>query len=285
MPNLARTKLIRQSIIKIKIAMQQELTSSDGNIYYTIQGKGPAVVFLHGFLEDHSIWDNFSDALLNRYTVITIDLPGFGKSTVFSDNHSMLFMAEKTAEILEQEHIEQCLLVGHSMGGYASLAFAKYYADKLSGLVLFHSQAAADTAEGKKNRDRTVDIVNSNHTGFITSFIPSLFAEENVARFSEEIERLKQTGLNTPKEGITAALKGMRDREDHRETLKKLDIPVYFIVGKKDSRIPAEVILPQLPLPKNSEALIMDSVGHMGFIEARERTFLAIEHFAERLLK
>jgi len=265
--------------------MHKELITENGTVHYTIQGKGPVIVFLHGFLEDHTIWNNFSDSLSANYTVICIDLPGFGQSDVFSDNHSMHFMAGKTAEILEQEHIEQCLLVGHSMGGYASLAFAKYYTDKLNGLVLFHSQAAADTAEGKKNRDRTVDIVNSNHTGFITSFIPSLFAEENAARFSKEIEQLKLTGLRTPKEGITAALRGMRDREDHRETLTMLDVPVYFIVGKKDSRIPAEVILPQLQLPKNSEALIMDRVGHMGFIEAREKTFLAIEHFAERLFK
>ena len=264
--------------------MHKELTTAGGTVHYTIKGEGPALVFLHGFLEDHTIWDNFSGALSDRFTVITIDLPGFGQSDVFSDNHSMLFMAEKTAEILEQEHIGKCLLVGHSMGGYASLAFAKYFTDKLNGLVLFHSQAAADTEEGKRNRDRTVDIVKNNHAGFITSFIPSLFAEENVARFAEEIDRLKQTGLKTPAEGIIAALRGMRDREDHRETLKKLDVPVYFIVGKKDSRIPAEVILPQLQLPKNSEALIMDNVGHMGFIEARERTFLAIEHFAERIL-
>lgn len=263
--------------------MHKKLTSADGNIHYTIQGKGPAVVFLHGFLEDLSIWDDFSGSLSDRYTVICIDLPGFGQSDVFSENHSMLFMAEKTAEVLEQEHIGKCLLTGHSMGGYASLAFAKYFTDKLSGLVLFHSQAAADTAEGKKNRDRTIDIVNSNHAGFITSFIPSLFAEENVARFSEEIEQLQHIALKTPAEGINAALRGMRDREDHRETLKKLDVPVYFIVGKKDARIPSEVILPQLQLPKNCEALIMDSVGHMGFIEAKERTFLAIEHFAERI--
>ncbi len=262
--------------------MEKQLVTDKGTIYYSLLGRGPAIVFLHGFLEDHSMWDNFAASLATQYTVICIDLPGFGKSDVFGNHHSMLFMAEKTAEILEQEKIDKCLLVGHSMGGYVSLAFAAHFPEKINGMVLFHSQAAADTAEGKKNRDRTIGIVNSNHSGFISSFIPSLFAEENIERYAKEIDRLKQIALKTPTDGITAALKGMRDREDHRETLQKLDIPVYFIVGKKDSRIPSEVILPQLQLPKNCEAMIMDNVGHMGFIEARERTYLAIEHFAER---
>jgi len=263
--------------------MHKQLITGKGTVHYTVQGTGPALVFLHGFLEDLSMWDDFSASLPANYTTVCIDLPGFGRSDVFKENHSMRFMAEKVDEVLRQEQIGKCLLTGHSMGGYAALAFAADFAASLNGLVLFHSQAAADTAEAKENRDRTINIVHSNHAGFISSFIPSLFAEDNVPRFSEEIDRLKQIALKTPADGITAALRGMRDREDHRETLKKLDVPVYFIVGKKDARIPSEVILPQLQLPKNCEALIMDDVGHMGFIEAREKTYLALEHFAERI--
>ncbi len=262
--------------------MQKQLITDKGTVHYTLQGEGPALVFLHGFLEDHTMWDDFSASLSSDYSTVCIDLPGFGKSDVFSENHHMHFMAEKVNEVLRQEDISKCLLTGHSMGGYVSLAFARNHPEKLSGLVLFHSQAAADTSEGKENRDRTINIVNSNHGGFISSFIPSLFAEENVPRFSEEIDRLKQIALSTSAEGITAALRGMRDREDHRETLKKLDVPVSFIIGKKDARISTDVILPQLQLPKNCEALIMNDVGHMGFIEARGTTYLALEHFAER---
>jgi len=89
---------------------------------------------------------------------------------------------------------------------------------------------------------------------------------------------------NTENEGIIAALKGMRNREGHFNTLKKLNVPVYFIIGKQDSRIPLASIIPQLELPSNSEALIIDNVGHMGFIEAKGKTLLALEHFAERNL-
>lgn len=264
--------------------MEKQLQSDTGSIYYTIKGKGPAVVFLHGFLEDQSMWNDFSDSLKNKFTTICIDLPGFGKSGIFNNEHSMVFMAEKVHQVLEQENITKCTLVGHSMGGYVSLAFSKLFPDKLDGLVLFHSQAAADNLENKKNRDRTIAVVNNNHSGFIYSFIPSLFAEDNMERFSREIEELTHIAENTTTEGIIAALKGMRNREDHFNTLKKLNVPVYFIIGKQDSRIPLASIMPQLELPSNCEALIIDDIGHMGFIEAKEKTLLALEHFVERNL-
>jgi len=265
--------------------MEKQLQSDSGSIYYTVKSKGSAMVFLHGFLEDHSIWNSFSNSLSAKYTAICIDLPGFGKSGIFNSEHSMVFMAEKVQQVLEQENINKCILVGHSMGGYVSLAFSKLFPDKLSGLVLFHSQAAADNLEGKNNRDRTIEVVKNNHKGFIYSFIPSLFAEDNIERFSCEIDELIHIAENTENEGIIAALKGMRNRKDHFNTLKKLDVPVYFIVGKQDSRISLASIIPQLELPSNSEALIIDNVGHMGFIEAEDKTLLALEHFAERNLK
>jgi pimeloyl-ACP methyl ester carboxylesterase len=264
--------------------MEKQLQSGSGTIFYTVKGKGPAVVFLHGFLEDHSIWNVFSDQLQNKFSCICIDLPGFGKSDVFNESHSMNFMANKVNEVLDNEQLEKCILVGHSMGGYVSLDFAKLYPEKLSGLVLFHSQAASDNTESKKNRDRTIKIVQQNHTAFIHSFIPGLFAEENIPHFKAEIEALRKVADKTPAKGIIAALLGMRDRESHLDTLEKLKAPVYFIIGKQDSKIPVETILPQLRLPSNCEALIMNDVGHMGFIEAKEKTFISLEHFLERNL-
>jgi pimeloyl-ACP methyl ester carboxylesterase len=264
--------------------MDKQLQSGSGTIFYTVKGQGQAVVFLHGFLEDHSIWNDFSDQLQNKFRCICIDLPGFGKSDVFNESHSMDFMAGKVKEVLEKEKIGKCILVGHSMGGYVSLAFAKLFPGMLSGLVLFHSQAASDSNESKKNRDRTIKIVQQNHTAFIHSFIPGLFAEENIPHFKAEIEALRKVAEKTPAKGIIAALLGMRDRESHLDTLEKLQAPVYFIIGKQDSRIPLETVMQQLALPSDCEALIMDHVGHMGFIEAKEKTFLSLEHFLERNL-
>ena len=255
---------------------------ANGSINYRSTGSGKTVVLLHGFLEDLSIWNKFSEALSENYRVISIDLPGFGKSSVFDDIHTMEFMAEGVHAILEVEKIDSCVMVGHSMGGYVALAFAKTFKEKLKGLVLFHSQAAADDEQGRMNRDRTIAIVNSDHGHFIHGFIPSLFCETRVGEYENEIDDLRKTSMKTASKGITAALAGMRDRKDSLEFLSKIQIPVFFIIGKNDPKMPLAKIMDQVSVPPNSEALIIDKVGHMGFIESGDLTYSALEHFIER---
>ena len=262
--------------------MEKQTAFKNGKINYTIEGNGSAVVLLHGFLEDLGMWANFSKLLSAKYKVIAIDLPGFGKSSVFDKTHQLHFMADAVHAVLENEQVENCIMTGHSMGGYVTLAFAEKYAKKLKGLVLFHSQAAADNKEAKTNRDRTIEIVRGNHASFIHAFIPSLFAEANVEKYAKEINILEAVSLNTSTDGITAALAGMRDRQDSTGLLKELECPVFFIIGKKDSKIDLNTVVKQLSLPKNCEALILEDVGHMGFIEAENITYLALEHFIER---
>ena len=262
--------------------MNKKLTYEGAEIYYTTSGSGTTVILLHGFLEDLSMWDELGILLSKTNTVIAIDLPGFGESGIISTNHSMNLMAKTVAAVIRAEDIHKCTIVGHSMGGYVALAFAKLFENKLDGIVLFHSQAAADDNDTKKNRDRTIKIVESNHADFISSFIPSLFAEENVARLSIEIQQIVNKSMLTKNEGVIAALAGMRDREDHLDLLSQLEIPVLFIVGKKDSRIPLGKIKNQMALPKKSESLVLNDVGHMGFIEAKKDTFNAIAKFVTK---
>lgn len=264
------------------IRMEKQLKFENGQLNYSLSGDGKAVVLLHGFLEDISIWNDFSNKLSDKYKVISIDLPGFGKSSVFSETHTMEFMAKAVNHILDRENVDTSVICGHSMGGYVSLAFAELFPQKLRGLVLFHSQAAADSDEAKVNRSRTIEIVNSNHSEFIHAFIPTLFAGKNVEIFSDEIDRLQKVSAKTKKEGITAALSGMKDRKDSLKLISEADYPVYFIVGKQDSKIALPLIMEQIKLPKNSEALLLENVGHMGFIEAREITYKALKHFIER---
>ncbi len=264
--------------------MKKHIKFRGGNLNYRITGQGSGLVFLHGFLEDYTIWNDFADRLSDRFNVIQVDLPGFGKSEVIDDVHTMTLMATAVKHVMDHENMDQCIMTGHSMGGYVTLAFAELFPETLKGLVLFHSHAAADDEQGKQNRNRTIEIVKKDHKNFIISFIPLLFAVENVERFSKEVKLLQKLAIKTSSEAVVAALAGMRDRADRRELLSKLDIPVLFIIGKQDSRISLDTILPQLSLPKNCEAIILDNVGHMGFIEAEGITYASLEHFIERNL-
>ena len=252
-------------------------------IHYQVSGKGPVIVFLHGFLESGELWKNFARRLSASFRIITIDLPGHGLSENIGPVNSMDEMAEAVRHVLKTLNIPKCMMIGHSMGGYVTLAFAEKYPRVLKGFVLFHSQAAADSTETRKVRERTVSLVEKDRQGFIRNFIPGLFDPSNVKKFGMEIEKLRILAQETPKKGIIAALEGMKNRPDRRHVLAQAKIPVLFIIGKNDSRVPMEVVFPQTLLPEHSEMLLLDHVGHMGLIESSAKTFKVIKGFAERV--
>ncbi len=262
--------------------MGKTIQYQNKNITYQISGAGPALVLLHGFLESKAIWEDFTESLQNNFTVIAMDLPGHGESEILAEIHSMQLMAEAVKEVLDAEKIEKVVVAGHSLGGYVALQFAADNEEHLQGLVLFHSHANADTDEAKENRRRTINIVYQNRAGFIRQFIPDLFDQKHVEEYSAEIQKLQDQAALMAPEAIVAALSGMRDRESQLQFLLLTEIPVLFIIGKQDSRMPYNQLLAQAVIPSHSEILLLEDVGHMGYIEAPVKTLQALKHFALR---
>ena len=264
--------------------MESFLTYRDKNIAFKTQGNGKAIVLLHGFLESMKIWDDMVNELSSDYQVITIDLPGFGMSDSFDSIHTMEFMADIVNRLLDFLGIDKCILVGHSMGGYIALSFAEKFPEKLKGLVIFHSHAKADTSETKTNRERAIEVIASDKGRFILNFIPNLFAPDNVEKHKEQIDKLIKYSANFSKKGIIAAIEGMKHRDDKTHVLKNAAFPILFIIGKLDPRVPFQDVMKQVSMPQHSELLLLSNVGHMGFIEAKEKCQSSIKCFADRVL-
>ena len=261
------------------------ITFKEGNIAYTEKGKGRAIIFLHGFMESSEIWNDYASALSARYRIVCIDLPGHGSSDCFGYVHSMELMAEAVNAVMEHLLLRKVFVVGHSMGGYTGLALAEKYPDKIKGLCLFHSTAAADSPERRTNRDRALALVKQHHKKFINSIIPLWFAQENRLYYKEEIQKLKNIALKTSKQGIIAAIEGMKIRIDREMILKFSSFYLFYIIGKKDETIPYETIKTQTTLPNDCEYLILENAGHMGFIEAKEKCLKAIKKYAAKTFK
>lgn len=247
------------------------------------KGSGEAIVLLHGFLENKCMWDNFVEELSKYYRVITVDLPGHGESESLGPVNEISGMADAVKAVLNRLKVKQCVIAGHSMGGYVSLAFAELFPKTTAGMVLFHSHASADTPEAKRNRDRTIEIIRESRQEFISRFIPDLFALQNRKKLSGEIEKLKTEARHIPKESIISSLRGMRDRRDRKTTLQQSDFPVLFIGGQQDDRIPIDLLLEQAKEPSHSELLLLQHTGHMGWLEQEETTVMAVKHFADRI--
>ncbi|MCD6179218.1 MAG: alpha/beta hydrolase [Bacteroidales bacterium] len=251
------------------------------NVHYKISGRGETLVLLHGYLESLEMWSEHQEFLSNKYQVISIDLPGHGLTDNFGDIHTMSFMAEVVYEILQDEKVEKCVMVGHSMGGYTTLAFAEKYPQILKGLGLFHSHASADTDVAKRNRERTIEIIKQDKGHFINEFIPSLFAPDNVEKFADQIEIQMKMANAMPKESVIAAMAGMKERSSTVDILMDSKVPVLFIAGKHDSRIPLEKTLAQAALPTISQILILGDAGHMSWTEEEQKTIAELDGFMQ----
>lgn len=262
--------------------MIAEIDYQGKRIEYTLQGKGNTIVLLHGFIESKNIWNEFVSKLSAEFTVIAVDLPGHGQSEVIDEVHTMQLMAEVVKSVLDHEKVGSAVVVGHSMGGYVALEFARIYPEAVKGIVLFHSQAAPDSEEARENRRRTINIVKQNRAGFIRQFIPDLFDQRHVSEHQPAIHGLLEEAAKMSQEAIIAAISGMRERKGGLVYLMDTKQPVFFIIGKQDSRIPYNQVLAQAVIPAHSEILLLDHVGHMGYIEAPLKTLQGIRHFAQK---
>lgn len=251
---------------------------------YTDHGSGDTLVFLHGFCESKQVWAEFTKPLQQKFRIIALDLPGFGENTEGISSYTMESMADYAKHKLEELNVHRCILVGHSMGGYVSMAFAEKYGSMLQGLCLFHSSALSDTDEKKEQRSKSIDYVERHGViNFINPFVDPLFYRENRDWLRQEIELMKEIGRATPQESVTRAMAAMRDRPDRTDVLRKARFPVLFIFGKDDGAVPLEKALEQCHLPGNSMVYFLEKTGHMGMFERTYETRKAIEKFAETI--
>jgi len=265
--------------------MNDFITFQSQPIHYKSEGLGNVIVLLHGFLESLEIWNDFSRELSTTFQVVSIDLPGHGESGNLGKINSMELMADSVNAVLTHLKIEQCVVAGHSMGGYVAIHLAEKHPEKVKGFGFFHSHADTDTAEGKQNRDRVIAILRKNYISWVNQFIPDLFAEKNKTLYPKQIKQLQAIAGKMKATSIIAAQAGMRDRESKVSFLAIAPQPVFFIVGKDDSKMPVSKALEQSVLPKHCEVLLLADVGHMGFIEAKETTLNFLHCFASRIYK
>jgi pimeloyl-ACP methyl ester carboxylesterase len=251
------------------------------NLHYKDDGTGNVIVLLHGYPESLNIWDDFTRDLSTSFRIVRMDLPGLGESESLADVHTMDLMAECVKALLDHLAVLEVVMIGHSMGGYVTLAFAELFPQYLRGFGLFHSMAGEDSPEGKHNRDRTIELILKNKTGFLHQFIPNLFAESSRHKFTKEIEQLQRNAVRITPKSLVASMEGMKQRPDRLHVLENSKVPVLFILGRKDSRIPVERIAPQIFLPAVTHLLFLGEIAHMGFIEARMQTMKAVKDFSE----
>lgn len=258
--------------------MQEFIIYKNSKIAYSDVGKGSAVVLLHGFLENSTMWNDIVKKLKKSNRIICIDLLGHGNSECIGYVHSMEDMADAVKAVLKELKIRRSIFIGHSMGGYVSLAFAEKYLENVKGLCLLNSTSQADSEERKELRLKACKVAQTNFLNLIKMSIANLFLGESREEFSLEIEQLKQEAVKTPVQGYIAATKGMRLRKNKENVLRKIDKRLV-IAGEKDPVISIVSITKEVE--RTNTPIEFLSNGHMSYIENREEVIKMLKTFVK----
>ena len=243
------------------------------------KGSGKPLLLIHGFPFHQGIWDGYSERFTDRFRVITVDLPGFGKSPLLKTPFSIDHVAETLLEFLRGKNLVDVIIVGHSLGGYVALSMIKKNPELFRALVLFHSTAYSDSADKKESRMKVVDFVKKNGAlPFTTGFIPPLFANPN----NQAIEKVRKVASEASAEAVIGYSLAMKDREENVKTLEIFENPTLFLAGKNDPGIPPESIIKQAAHCQKPQIQILDDVAHMGMFEKPEVTASEIKDFLSK---
>ncbi len=252
-------------------------------IVYQVTGNGKPVLLIHGFGEKADVWNNHVEFLKDKFQLIIPDLPGSGRSEMI-DDMSMEGMAEVIKIILETENPpsegREACIIGHSMGGYITLAFVEKYPELVSAFGLFHSSAFADSEEKKATRRKGIEFINQHGAfEFLKTATPNLFSP-NTKETNPKLIDGQIAGLdNFSPIALVSYYNAMMMRPDRTEVLRNTTVPVLFIMGKYDVAVPVEDGLKQCHLPENSYIHILQESGHMGMLEEPGKSNQILEKF------
>lgn len=251
------------------------------NIHYGVFGQGRPVLLLHGLPADSNLWNDIAGSLQNNFLVITPDIPGSGQSEILEgENISIEDYADVIKAILDEENIRLCTIIGHSMGGYITLAFAEKHPELLNGFGLFHSTAFADDEDKKQTRHKAIEFIKANGAyAFLKTSTPNLFVGN---QHPEEMKKLIEEGKTFDPNALIQYYHAMINRPDRTSVLKTFIKPVLFIIGEKDNVIPLQASLQQCHLPGVSHIYILET-GHMGMIEEKGQSELIIRTYLENI--
>lgn len=259
--------------------MQQVIAGRHSKLSYAVYGQGDAIVLLHGFGEDSSIWNNQVHHLQNNFKLIVPNLAGTGQSALYP-NLSIDSMADDIKAILEAEQINECIMLGHSMGGYITLAFAEKHSSALHAFGLIHSTSYADSEEKKEARRKSISFINQNTAAeFIKATIPNLFGEKFKQHSPEKVNDLIEKGNQFSKEVLIAYYNAMIERTDRTHVLRQSTVPVLFFIGEEDKAVNPADAIKQTALPAICQAKLVKDIAHMGMWEATDELNTSIDQF------
>lgn len=231
---------------------------------YTERGQGPALVFLHAFPLESSMWGAQVDFFATAYRVITPDILGFGGSQP-PRPWTMHEMADEVVALLDELKIERCILAGLSMGGYIALPFTFAHPNRVERLVLAHTRARADLDTERVARNAMIEELKKDGVATLPDkMLPRLLGPAA----SESVRNAVRASIQkTTADADIHAVTAMRDRNDQTAGLGRLECPTLVIAGSGDAILKVEDSQAMAQAIPRAEFVVIPNTGHLSNLE------------------
>jgi 3-oxoadipate enol-lactonase len=262
------------------------LNVNNHKVSYTDEGKygAPAIIFIHGFPFNMSMWNAQIESLTNYCRVITYDIRGFGNSDAGKEDFSIELFAKDLISLMDALKIDKTILCGLSMGGYITLNAIENYAGRFNALILSDTSCKADTTEAKEKRMKAIESIrNDGVEKYADESIKNLFAAESFTNRAKEIDAVRKMIVNTSVQSLCNGLLALSMRKETCSFLKKIKVPVLIIVGKEDRITPPAAAKFMHEKVKDSFLKVLEHSGHLSNIENSEEFNYQLRMFVESI--
>ncbi len=243
------------------------------SVRYLEAGSGRPLVWLHAFPLSADQWLPQMSRVPPGWRFIAPDLRGFrGAGPAFEDigleNQTIDGYAADVLELMTHLELEAATIGGLSMGGYVAFAIVHRAPDRVTGLVLANTRAAADSPQGKINRTAMLERLSRDGVSAIADeMVPKLLGETTRRDQPDLVEVVNRLILANTSEAIAAAIRAMRERPDSTPLLPRLACPVTLIHGAEDVLIPVAEAERMRDVIPGARLVVLPAVGHLSNLE------------------
>ncbi|WP_298328741.1 alpha/beta hydrolase [Haloactinopolyspora sp.] len=239
---------------------------------YTDHGsdvEGMPVVLLHAFPLSAAMFTGVVSALAGQRRFILPDLRGFGDSPGPGlEEPSVEAMADDVAALLDRLGLQRVVVGGVSLGGYVAMAMLRRHRDRVGGVALIDTKAAADADEAKANRERVATAVLNHGTRALYPMLDTLLGETTRRERPDVVAQVRQWLDGARPDAVAWAQRAMAARAASFDTLAATDVPWVVIVGEEDEltgRSDAEALAGAFAQPGRPR--LIAGAGHLAPVE------------------
>lgn len=259
--------------------MDLQFSFLGAKIAYSIKGKGRSVFLIHGFLANKRIWKDYQNRLSKKYQVVAIDLAGHGNSECIGYAHTMEIFGDSVKALMQHLNIRKAIFVGHSLGGYVSMAFAEKHPDNVLGLIMMNSTAKGDSKQRIQSRNQLIDLIKQNKDKALELLVPSFFSVKK-RNTHWQVKGYLRMAKQCSERGIIATIEGMKIRKEREIVLKFAPFPYLYIIGLQDQILVADFLKNESKLGENGAFVLLENGSHMCLLEEIEKVYRIIKQFS-----